>query len=98
MLYASCNISHKNNILNCKLDYIQGFVFVSDTTKEVRDQWPVINLDTTIPTPKKLPVLARDTSGQPGDSIRIVYDSTGMAIDTIRNDSTVSKPLFNDHL
>ena len=71
-------------------------VFVSDTTKEVRDQWPVINLDTTIPTPKKLPVLARDTSGQPGDSIRIVYDSTGMAIDTIRNDSTVSKPLFND--
>ncbi len=71
-------------------------VFVSDTTKEVRDQWPVINLDTTIPTPKRLPVLARDTSGQPGDSIRIVYDSTGMAIDTIRNDSTVSKPLFND--
>ena len=39
----------------------------------------------------------RDTSGQPGDSVRIVYDSLGMPIDTIRNDSASSaKPLFED--
>lgn len=37
-----------------------------------------------------------DTTGQPGDSIRIVYDSAGIPIDTIRNDSTQSKPLFYD--
>ena len=37
-----------------------------------------------------------DTTGQPGDSIRIVYDSAGIPIDTIRNDSTQSKPLFDD--
>lgn len=37
-----------------------------------------------------------DTTGQPGDSIRIVYDSAGIPIDTIRKDSTQSKPLFDD--
>jgi len=41
-------------------------------------------------------ITAIDTTGQPGDSIRIVYDSAGIPIDTIRNDSTQSKPLFND--
>lgn len=56
-------------------------IYDSDTTKQVEDRLPVINLDTT---------------GQPGDSLRIVYDSTGMAIDTIRNDSTQPKPLFKD--
>ena len=39
---------------------------------------------------------AIDTTGQPGDSIRIVYDSAGIPIDTIRNDSAQSKPLFDD--
>ena len=39
---------------------------------------------------------AIDTTGQPGDSIRIVYDSAGIPIDTIRKDSTQSKPLFDD--
>ena len=38
---------------------------------------------------------AIDTTGQPGDSIRIVYDSAGIPIDTIRNDSAQSKPLFD---
>lgn len=56
-------------------------IYDSDTTKQVEDRLPVITLDTT---------------GQPGDSLRIVYDSTGMAIDTIRNDSTQPKPLFKD--
>ena len=37
-----------------------------------------------------------DTTGQPGDSIRIVYDSAGIPIDTIRNDSAQPKPLFKD--
>ena len=41
-------------------------------------------------------ITAIDTTGQPGDSIRIVYDSAGIPIDTIRNDSTQSKPLFDD--
>ena len=41
-------------------------------------------------------ITAIDTTGQPGDSIRIVYDSVGIPIDTIRNDSTQSKPLFDD--
>ena len=41
-------------------------------------------------------IMAIDTTGQPGDSIRIVYDSAGIPIDTIRNDSAQSKPLFND--
>lgn len=41
-------------------------------------------------------ITAIDTTGQPGDSIRIVYDSAGIPIDTIRNDSTQSKPLFED--
>lgn len=41
-------------------------------------------------------ISAIDTTGQPGDSIRIVYDSAGIPIDTIRNDSTQSKPLFDD--
>ena len=41
-------------------------------------------------------ITAIDTTGQPGDSIRIVYDSAGIPIDTIRKDSTQSKPLFDD--
>ena len=41
-------------------------------------------------------ITAIDTTGQPGDSIRIVYDSAGIPIDTIRNDSAQSKPLFDD--
>ena len=41
-------------------------------------------------------ITAIDTTGQPGDSVRIVYDSAGIPIDTIRNDSTQSKPLFDD--
>ncbi|HJF70017.1 MAG TPA: LPS-assembly protein LptD [Butyricimonas virosa] len=41
-------------------------------------------------------ITAIDTTGQPGDRIRIVYDSAGIPIDTIRNDSTQSKPLFDD--
>ena len=35
-------------------------------------------------------ITAIDTTGQPGDSIRIVYDSAGIPIDTIRNDSAQS--------
>ena len=43
------------------------------------------------------PVWAPDTSGQPGDSVRIVYDSLGMPIDTITQDSAAEpKPLFED--
>lgn len=38
-------------------------------------------------------ITAIDTTGQPGDSIRIVYDSAGIPIDTIRNDSAQSKPI-----
>lgn len=71
-------------------------IYDSDTTKQVEDRLPVINLDTTTPSRKRLPIMALDTTGQPGDSLRIVYDSTGMAIDTIRNDSVKSKPLFKD--
>ena len=41
-------------------------------------------------------ITAIDTTGQPGDSIRIVYDSAGIPIDTIRNDSAQPKPLFKD--
>ena len=41
-------------------------------------------------------ISAIDTTGQPGDSIRIVYDSAGIPIDTIRNDSAQPKPLFKD--
>lgn len=41
-------------------------------------------------------ITAIDTTGQPGDSIRIVYDSAGIPIDTIRKDSIQSKPLFDD--
>ena len=41
-------------------------------------------------------VTAIDTTGKPGDSIRIVYDSAGIPIDTIRNDTTPQKPLFDD--
>ena len=52
--------------------------------------------DTTKPSSDRLPLLALDTTGQPGDSIRIVYDSTGMPIDTIQNDTTRPKPLFSD--
>ena len=43
------------------------------------------------------PVWTADTSGQPGDSVRIVYDSLGMPVDTITNDSAAEpKPLFED--
>ena len=41
-------------------------------------------------------ITAIDTTGQPSDSIRIVYDSAGIPIDTIRNDSAQPKPLFKD--
>ena len=41
-------------------------------------------------------ITAIDTTGQPGDSIRIVYDSAGNPIDSIRIDSAQSKPLFDD--
>lgn len=41
-------------------------------------------------------VTSIDTTGKPGDSIRIVYDSAGIPIDTIRNDTTPQKPLFDD--
>ena len=45
---------------------------------------------------QNLIITAIDTTGPPGDSIRIVYDSAGIPIDTIRNDSAQSKPLFDD--
>ena len=40
---------------------------------------------------------AIDTSGQPGDSLRVVYDSLGQPVDTILNDSLAEpEPLFED--
>ncbi|WP_294139677.1 putative LPS assembly protein LptD [uncultured Sanguibacteroides sp.] len=41
--------------------------------------------------------MTADTTGQPGDSLRIVYDSIGNPVDTIRRDSAPeAKPLFDD--
>ena len=41
--------------------------------------------------------MTADTTGQPGDSLRIVYDSIGNPVDTIRRDSTPeAEPLFDD--
>ncbi|MCR9012978.1 putative LPS assembly protein LptD [Gabonibacter chumensis] len=41
--------------------------------------------------------MTADTTGQPGDSLRIVYDSIGNPVDTLRRDSTPeAEPLFDD--